>query len=543
MEVICDLTTGIRNIEPKSIEDLLNNRRITTYEKDLLDRLYQHICDLGYKEFIDANPKLLKGFTFGAKFKNGKLTSGYELLSKEDYAVIKYIQDQVNEGKISRDTANAFMHRSKDTIPYEIFKYMDTPENEIPEHITCSDFGNVVSKAEIIEYTEIYRNIREFLSTQSIPENITVSRADNFSVIQNIKIGDKSLVEMMKNPADKEEVLRLLNDKNNPQSIKFDNVIGTSLGEPLFEGDIIFEIDVPKGTKGTYIDPIIPIEKEIQYDEREFLLQMGTRLEIQSAEFKDGKWYLKAIAKQDNINSDGINRNSTNADNKTEQDIVNENKSNSDTKHLLNEVLNSENNNWANIVGMNYKELRAHIKAFAKEFNLTIESQILDYWEHEEFIFKDSDGNIIRKLLLDMEHSDTWYEYDTNGNKISETKFDKKGNKIKSETQEDKVDDKPIDNTNEENSPVVAQETDNIQGKNLNVFSVGLQRLIKVTNDYLKHGNNYIDIVKLCKNHDGKVSEDVLQYMCEYAEVLRGYGISSFEIKLFVNKMANYLLI
>ena len=289
---------GLNNLNPKTMKELLNARNITSDEKALVENLYNKICELGFKDYIDKNPELIRGFACSADYINGKLFSEYENLKASEFEIIKYINEQSKNGYVSDETVKSIISRLDASIPHEFFKYFNIPEDQIPEKVErkCGDYVFTDSKETVLNLKKEAMILKEFLDKQEIPSDVTVTRVNGFGTLNQIKIGDKMLGDMMKNPAEIEEALKFLNGNNN-SSVKFDNFIGTSLIKNYFNGDVVWEINVPKGSKAAFIDCAVPKE-ERTYCEREFLLQMGTELKITNAEYKNGKLYLKATAVQ-----------------------------------------------------------------------------------------------------------------------------------------------------------------------------------------------------------------------------------------------------
>ena len=306
-------TIGIRNINGRSnliylsedantakygintLDDLLKSDLVTKEEKDLIKKLYAEAEKLGYKDLYDDNLHVLIGFASTAEEVNGKLVSKYDDLTKEQFEVIKYITDQCRRGEISDEHTAAILSRINDPIPYEVFKYINDPE-KLPDEITRGQMS--WSKEQCLEWIDEIKSMREFLNTQSIPADITVRRVDDYSVMDNINIGGKPLGQLMEEAAKNgkiDDVLKILNGDKSNIEVTFDNFIGTSMSkEETFvkHHDIKWEIDVPKGTKGAFLETAVTLNSI--YDETEFLLQMGTTLKITGAEYKDGSWHIKA---------------------------------------------------------------------------------------------------------------------------------------------------------------------------------------------------------------------------------------------------------
>ena len=258
----------------------------------------------------------------------GKIIPGANL-SKEQRNVIKYIKKQVKSGKIDKKYLEAVEARLDSSIHQDIFKYLDKPEELekfIQEHTVEEPVYKQVYNEETKKYdlvqdgTELYFkyeshyttldsfrkmvqnaiDLKEFLETQSIPEAIEVHRHDSFSILKSIKIGDKTMAELMEEASvsgDYSKLVALLNQGG--ADVEFDNFVGTSMvnNEPVHSEEpyVQWKINVPKGSKGAFLESMV---KDNLADEMEFLLQAGTKLKIKHAEYKDGKWYIEADVEQ-----------------------------------------------------------------------------------------------------------------------------------------------------------------------------------------------------------------------------------------------------
>ena len=282
---------------PKTVNDLLNNKSLTDIEKAVLEETYEHLCDLGFKDKIDADPALLLNLS------KNKYNLGVDAtkLSKADIETMLYAREQYKKGLISEAEQNQVLRRMNMGTPAELFKYIDTPENLIPETITIKrSWGkNTYTKEQIIQWTKGDRVLRKLLDRQSTPADLTVHRVDDAAVHKNIKIGDKSLESLLAEGKSPEEIVKLINNSTS-SSMQFDNFIGTSLGGVTGftnKHSVRWEIDVPKGSKGAHLDSLVHLAEYM--GENEFLLQAGTTLRIKGAKYENGQFVLKAEAVQD----------------------------------------------------------------------------------------------------------------------------------------------------------------------------------------------------------------------------------------------------
>lgn len=287
-----------------TLGDLRTSTLITTEEKEVIENLYKHAEKLGYKDLYDKNLNVLVGFASTAERVNGKLVTKFDNLDKNQLEVIKYITDQLHNGTLKGDYISAIVSRIQDPIPHEVFQYVDKPET-LPDEITRGQLS--WSKEQCLDWIKEIKTMEEFLNTQSIPADIKVQRVDGYNIMNNINIDGKPLGEAMQEAVKAGKIDELLNKLNNTENlgIKFDNFVGTTMAsEPPFSKtyDIEWEIDVPKGTHGAFLESAAPANTN--YNEAEFLLQKGTTLKINGVEFKDGSWHIKAevVADKDAMN-------------------------------------------------------------------------------------------------------------------------------------------------------------------------------------------------------------------------------------------------
>ena len=286
--------TDIAKYGINTLEDLRKSNLITTEEKEVIENLYKHAEQLGYKDLYDKNLNVLAGFASTAEKVNGKLVTKFDNLDKNQFEVIKYITDQLHNGSIKGEYLSAIVSRIQDPIPYEVFKYADNPET-LPDEIRRGDIS--WSKEQCQEWIKEIKTMEAFLNTQSIPSDIKVLRVDDYSVMNNINIDGKPLGELMNKAVNTGKIEELIARLNNFQNIevKFDNFIGTTMpSQQPFSShrNIIWEIDVPKGTHGAFLESAAT--SNTIYAEAEFLIQKDSSLKINGVEFKDGSWHIKA---------------------------------------------------------------------------------------------------------------------------------------------------------------------------------------------------------------------------------------------------------
>lgn len=308
-----------------SYEDLINFELITKEEKMMIQRIYANAEKHGYKEFLDSNIDVLIGFASAHKNIDGKLVSLYENLGPESLAVIKDAKEQFNQGTIEDKYLQAIQDRIAMSTPIEIYRYVDCPE-KLPDRVYSDRFeGLYWEKETCLKEIENIKLIQEFINTQSVPNDMIVYRVQGYNVMKNVKIGDSNLADIMQDAVKNgnvDEVVKMLN--NSDIIVHNDNHLGTSLTpHSIFSNNhpIKWEISVPEGSKGVFLESAIP-EGAI-YSEVEFLIQMGSGFKIKEVEYKDGVWNIKADLVQDgaNLTSSYINSVKTKIPNLTEAEL------------------------------------------------------------------------------------------------------------------------------------------------------------------------------------------------------------------------------
>lgn len=184
-----------------------------------------------------------------------------------------------------------------DATPEELAKYVKEHTQKVVDHKgNVSEYiGDAMyTKEQFYEKINHLRIMREFLDTQSTAKQITVTRLDSYSIMEQIEINGQKLSAIMQNAVKNnnvEEVLAILNESD--IDVNYKNFISTTTN-PDFEwygATIQWEVNVPKGSKGAQLKALV--EEQIP-SEKEFLLQAGSTFKIKHAEFKDGIWHIKA---------------------------------------------------------------------------------------------------------------------------------------------------------------------------------------------------------------------------------------------------------
>lgn len=295
---------NIYQLDPKSISDILEAEVFTDEQKDKLRGLYSHFDELGYKEFIDSHPKLFQGMA-GATFTIPiNYPFDYGKLNKNEFEIIKDAVEQYDEGLIKPEWAEAIMARMEDSTPYAWFRYIDDFDS-IPDELPVHEngfYGSTRKKEDVIKELTRARALRECLNNQSTKHDIKVFRIDDGRVFTNGNSGSKDIYKLIR-AGKKDKVLNLLNNNPKYKKVKYNNFIGTTLGsncrKPGTTDSILWELDVPKGTKGLFLSGINSDKYPGLFSEAEFLLQTDSTFEIESAEYVDSSYHIKAKVIQD----------------------------------------------------------------------------------------------------------------------------------------------------------------------------------------------------------------------------------------------------
>lgn len=156
--------------------------------------------------------------------------------------------------------------------------------------------------AEVTNETKkIIDDLTAYIDTQKSNAPLNVFRYDNYAILDDVIIDGSKLSDIM------EEVEKSGNQekiKNCIELIKKSNCtktqerfISTSIAEPpgIFKNksDIVWELEVPSGTKGAYIETMNISPNKMEEGQFEYLIQRNSNIEIKDAAFVDGKWHLK----------------------------------------------------------------------------------------------------------------------------------------------------------------------------------------------------------------------------------------------------------
>ena len=201
---------------------------------------------------------------------------------------------------------NAIDSRINGDVYYKIFDYVDNPEAIPPEGIPHPYMeGLYIDKETCIRrIKEEVIPLRDFLDTQSIPYEMKTSRIDSYHVFQNTVIDGVNIGSLMSSgrPEDIQQVLNLLN--GNDCGVEYKNFTGTALlgksetSNSGHECPIIWDLTLPKGTKGAFLETVVPSESAI-YSENEFLLQTNSYYQIHSVKYENGRYVISATVIQE----------------------------------------------------------------------------------------------------------------------------------------------------------------------------------------------------------------------------------------------------
>lgn len=280
-----------------SYKDLINTKIINKEDIEVISRIYNNAKNQGVQNLFDDNLDLLVNFANQSRNVNGKLVSSYEMLSKEQLLAMKATRDQLKAGLINEDVYGAVLSRISASIPHKVF------------NIPLSDKATFIKEAQKItgedittcgRYFDDITVLKEFLGKQSLPAPIKVQRVETYAPLNGIKIGNTTLGKLMQDSTNKGNtrvVEELINGGN--FEIPYNNFIGTSLqdlGHLVHGYPIKLNITLEKGYQVAILPTSVP-PLYTRFDELEVLLQMGSKLKINNAVFKDNKWQLDVLAK------------------------------------------------------------------------------------------------------------------------------------------------------------------------------------------------------------------------------------------------------
>ena len=287
----------------KSYKDLINSEVLTKNESKIVSDLYATASKYDLQEIYDNNLNLLINFANTVHLNKDNFTSFYHNLSKEQLQNIKYILEQAQKGNISPNEIYEISSRVCTEIPHEFYDaLMEQPENllkqiEVGKTITVGD--KIIGDAEECKtWLEQTYYLKEFLKKQALPESMTVHRIDSYSPLDKLKIGDKQIVDLMKDKTQIKKVEEFFN--NGDKDITFNNFVGTSLSDKNTESvfgavPIHWNIKLLKGYQAAFLPATLPNELA-RFDEAEVLLQAGTKFKINNANYKNGSWYIDVTA-------------------------------------------------------------------------------------------------------------------------------------------------------------------------------------------------------------------------------------------------------
>ena len=280
-----------------SYKDLVNSKIINKEDIEVISRIYNNAKNQGVQNLFDDNLDLLVNFANQSRRVNGKLISSYEMLTQEQLLSMKYTREQLKSGLISEDVYGAVLSRVSASIPHKVF------------NIPLSDKATFIKEAQKItgedittctRYFDEITVLKEFLRKQSLPSTIKVQRVETYAPLDNIKVGNTTLGKLMQdatNGGNPRTVEKLIN--NGKFEIPYNNFVGTSLqdlGHIVHGYPIKLNITLEKGYRAAVLPTSVPT-LYTRFDELEVLLQMGSKLKIHKAVFKDNIWQLDVLAK------------------------------------------------------------------------------------------------------------------------------------------------------------------------------------------------------------------------------------------------------
>lgn len=281
-----------------SYDDLIHSKIINEEDIEIISRIYENAQNKGVQRLFDENLDLLVNFASQSRKVNGKLVSSYEMLSKEQLNVIKYAREQLKSGSISEDVYGAVLSRISSSIPHNVF---NIPLNDKTTFIRDAQKVTGDDIETCSRYFDEITVLKGYLGKQSIPSSIQVQRVETYSPLCNIQVGNTNLGKLMQESASKGNTIAIeeIINKGNFE-IPYNNFIGTALQDisHLVGGNypIKMNITLEKGFQAAVLPASVP-PLYTRFDELEVLLQMGSKLKINKATFKDNVWNLDVLAK------------------------------------------------------------------------------------------------------------------------------------------------------------------------------------------------------------------------------------------------------
>lgn len=138
--------------------------------------------------------------------------------------------------------------------------------------------------------------ITKYIDTQSISQDMKVYRGEGYEVLNSVEIDGEKLSKLMQDAAycgSQQEIdeLILKIEKGNYIASQERFMSTSLLKESAFSNSIIWELDVPAGSKGVFLEGCNISGSLI--NECEYLLQRDCKILIKHAEYKNGNWYLQ----------------------------------------------------------------------------------------------------------------------------------------------------------------------------------------------------------------------------------------------------------
>ena len=280
-----------------SYDDLINSKIINSEDIEVITRIYNNAKNQGVQSLFDENLDLLVNFGNQSRRVNGKLVSSYEMLTKEQLLAMKSTRDQLQSGLVSEELCGAVLSRISASIPHKVF---DIPLGDKAIFIKEAQKVTGEDITTCARYFDEITTLNIFLKKQSLPASINVQRVETFAPLNNINVGNTTLGQLMQkatNGGNPRAIEELINKSN--FEIPYNNFVGTSLqdlGHIVNGYPIKLNITLEKGYQAAVLPTSVP-PLYTRFDELEVLLQMGSKLKINNATFKDNVWHLDVLAK------------------------------------------------------------------------------------------------------------------------------------------------------------------------------------------------------------------------------------------------------
>ena len=171
------------------------------------------------------------------------------------------------------------------------------------EKYAMSLYKSESQKINVGEMPNESKIIENYLNKQQIKENATVYRGEDYGFVDCVKIGDETLGDILRanEKSSPNELKKLIAYKLSDYQIIQGRFMSTSFDPNIVESGkfgskIVWNLTLPKGTKCSCIDMVLP--DNAMSGEAEVLVQKNSQLFIKNLQFENNKWYIDAVVIQ-----------------------------------------------------------------------------------------------------------------------------------------------------------------------------------------------------------------------------------------------------